>query len=1090
MKKKIVAVAATLALALGFLGGAFALPIGSARADGGSESGAAASTKPVVTDFFEATSGTLTATDSVSGVTLTATGTGESVSLKYKDKLPASGLSEIVKMRILPETAGNVDFDMLQVIVRDSVDSDEVISVTLSASVVWDSVSKGTNGKVAFTDDLVCDSYNTAYTGASTNTRNVFGLDDWQNTGYTWKGAVNVGDWGNYYPILAAAEGSETQTFTVRYDGDKAIRVHNGTSDQTLAFLDGTPHSGTSTDFLTASAAVFSDDVPAEAALKERYTSEYVNGLFSSGNVTIELKFHKVKNDRVSVRLKSLCGVGFDDTVWTRNQTDSVKDISGATTSDETGAVTNLANHIVLPQTLTKTQLASGVTFQILPTQVSGAWKSSNLAQIIFRDSVNSNQVISVVTSKAADWGNIATSLCTLDDNITSVSGYGYVGIGKTKVNMVGYDHYSGGAKYNAKGYALNNYEEYKNWGLNQFETTPEINVKYDYSTKTVDISSQWGGTLATFEAVTDSSTTANNFFKASTAQFYDTDGVTLKNLEDQSIVDKYTIDWVNGLFSSNAIKVEFKFFNISGAGTPDYDSINTAASLKILSLGGTDNPQFTTKSVPTDTIAPTVTAPATVEVESGLAQQSSAIIASVTATATDNVETASNITITKKLYNASDEEQTGEVTPAAGWYVGTVATDRSGNASAVKKTNLTLVDYFDVTFKDGDGTTMKTDHVKSGTAATAPTTTPTKTGTADKDYTFSGWDKTFTNVTEDMTVTALFTETAKQYTITFTNHDGSTITTKNVPYGTVPTYDGTTPTKAHEDSTKYYEFTGWTPTLAAVSGAATYTATFTEQNKIVVTFVNYDGTELKKDYVLPNGDATAPETNPAKPEDDSATYAFSGWDKTFTGVTENMTVTALFTPTPKSYTVRFLGEDESVIWSGSFTYGSTAEFRGESVPTKEPSGGYAYAFDGWNETLSEVTGDADYTVKFKAVPVEYTVTFVTNGADDIEVAKRTIFNEYTLPTDISRDGYEFLGWFDNQSLSGEAVVSIAAGIENEGDKTFYAKWKAVETTPDQSGSNTESNKGGCANKTARELAIAIGSLTALLGAAFLVFKK
>lgn len=951
MKKKIVAVAATLALALGFLGGAFALPIGSARADGGSESGAAASTKPVVTDFFEATSGTLTATDSVSGVTLTATGTGESVSLKYKDKLPASGLSEIVKMRILPETAGNVDFDMLQVIVRDSVDSDEVISVTLSTGTTWYNES-ATNGKVAFTDDLVCGNYNTAYTGASTNNKNVFGLDDWQNTGYTWQGAVNVGDWGNYYPILAAEEGSETKTFTVRYDGDKAIRVHNGTSDQTLAFLDGTPHSGTSTDFLTASAAVFSDDVPAEAALKERYTSEYVNGLFSSGNVTIELKFHKVKNDRVSVRLKSLCGVGFDDTVWTRNQTDSVKDISGATTSDETGAVTNLANHIVLPQTLTKTQLASGVTFQILPTQVSGAWKSSNLAQIIFRDSVNSNQVISVVTSKAADWGNIATSLCTLDDNITSVSGYGYVGIGKTKVNMVGYDHYSGGAKYNAKGYALNNYEEYKNWGLNQFETTPEINVKYDYSTKTVDISSQWGGSLATFEAVTDSSTTANNFFKASTAQFYDTDGVTLKNSEDQSIVDKYAIDWVNGLFSSNAIKVEFKFFNISGTGTPDYDSINTAASLKILSLGGTDYPQLTTKSVPTDTIAPTVTAPATVEVESGLAQQASAIIASVTATATDNVETASNITITKKLYNASDEEQTGEVTPAAGWYVGTVATDRSGNASAVKKTNLTLVDYFDVTFKDGDGTTMKTDHVKSGTAATAPTTTPTKTGTEDRDYTFSGWDKTFTNVTE------------------------------------------------------------------------------------------------------------------------------------------NMTVTALFTPTPKSYTVRFLGEDESVIWSGSFTYGSTAEFRGESVPTKEPSGGYAYAFDGWNETLCEVTGDADYTVKFKAVPVEYTVTFVTNGADDIEVAKRTIFNEYTLPTDISRDGYEFLGWFDNQSLSGESVVSIAAGIENEGDKTFYAKWKAVETTPDQSGSNTESNKGGCANKTARELAIAIGSLTALLGAAFLVFKK
>ncbi|MFR6641006.1 MAG: hypothetical protein ACLUSP_06505 [Christensenellales bacterium] len=44
----------------------------------------------------------------------------------------------------------------------------------------------------------------------------------------------------------------------------------------------------------------------------------------------------------------------------------------------------------------------------------------------------------------------------------------------------------------------------------------------------------------------------------------------------------------------------------------------------------------------------------------------------------------------------------------------------------------------------------------------------------------------------------------------------------------------------------------------------------------------------------------------------------------------------------------------------------------------------------------AEVTGKAEYTVKFRAVEVEYTVTFVVNGGDEIAVASRTIFAAYT----------------------------------------------------------------------------------------------
>lgn len=59
----------------------------------------------------------------------------------------------------------------------------------------------------------------------------------------------------------------------------------------------------------------------------------------------------------------------------------------------------------------------------------------------------------------------------------------------------------------------------------------------------------------------------------------------------------------------------------------------------------------------------------------------------------------------------------------------------------------------FTVEFKDYDGTVLKSQTVESGKAATAPTA-PDRDG-----YVFSKWDKDFTSVKSDMTVTAQYTK-------------------------------------------------------------------------------------------------------------------------------------------------------------------------------------------------------------------------------------------------------------------------------------------------------------------------------------------
>ena len=84
------------------------------------------------------------------------------------------------------------------------------------------------------------------------------------------------------------------------------------------------------------------------------------------------------------------------------------------------------------------------------------------------------------------------------------------------------------------------------------------------------------------------------------------------------------------------------------------------------------------------------------------------------------------------------------------------------------------------------NGTVWDEQIVEHGSSAEAPAVNPTKESTVDKIYTFRGWSGSYANILQDTTLTPIFAESVRTYTVTFMN--GSKVVQTSVVecYGSV----------------------------------------------------------------------------------------------------------------------------------------------------------------------------------------------------------------------------------------------------------------------------------------------------------------
>ena len=307
---------------------------------------------------------------------------------------------------------------------------------------------------------------------------------------------------------------------------------------------------------------------------------------------------------------------------------------------------------------------------------------------------------------------------------------------------------------------------------------------------------------------------------------------------------------------------------------------------------------------------------------------------------------------------------------------------------------SITAQVYHSVTFVDYDGTVLSAQSVAHGSAAIEPTA-PEREG-----YAFIGWDKDFSNVTEDMTVTAQYS--ANSYSITYTIN-GEEYTAQTYEFGAAVSAPEYTAPEGHT-------FSGWDipetmPAENLVLDAAltvnSYSITYTiNGEEYTAQTYEFGAVVSAPEYTVPEG------------------HTFSGWDIPETMPAENLVLDAALTVNSYSITYTINGEEYT---AQTYEFGAVVSAPEYTVPE-------GHTFSGWDipETMpaENLVLDAALTVN------EYTVTYNING-EIYAIQVYAYGEEVFAPAYDVPDHFTFSGWDTPATMPADNIVLDATLVED-----------------------------------------------------------
>lgn len=315
---------------------------------------------------------------------------------------------------------------------------------------------------------------------------------------------------------------------------------------------------------------------------------------------------------------------------------------------------------------------------------------------------------------------------------------------------------------------------------------------------------------------------------------------------------------------------------------------------------------------------------------------------------------------------------------------------------------------------------------------------------------------------------TITFNQSIQTYEIVFKNPDGQILNTKYMRQGQIPVYSGDIPTM--DSSEQYdYKFKSWNKEFTEVTGNQEYIAQYTQSIRYYsIKFLNYNG-EILYTFSMQYG-STIPDVykynfcGAIRESTKKFNYTFKSWDKEFTTITSDQEYVAVYNEQIRSYLIKFVNYDDSVLYQIGVQYGNMPEYNLQ-LPKRDKDIQYTYEFKGWDKEISLVTGEQIYKAVYENILNKYLITFY-NYNNEILQSQLEFYGtspiyqgETPFRASSATFDYTFSGWdISIQSVSGNTnyyatfTTTPASNISHlssnnnlvaiEGNNNINEKWK------------------------------------------------
>ena len=303
--------------------------------------------------------------------------------------------------------------------------------------------------------------------------------------------------------------------------------------------------------------------------------------------------------------------------------------------------------------------------------------------------------------------------------------------------------------------------------------------------------------------------------------------------------------------------------------------------------------------------------------------------------------------------------------------------------------------------------------------------------------YTFKAWSPAVPATMPIGGIEVAATWTTNKYKVTFYTDDTKTAT----HYSADHEYLTAVPTVNNPAARDGYKFLGWAyegttdivdlSTITVPSNDITFVGIWEIQSyKLVYKSRTGDFASYDVVYGTPKAEWPVPATTP----DDYTGYYFTKWSDVTNATMPSSQVVISAEWAIESYTLKFNTDGGSEIGDITANYGASV-----TVPADPTKTGYTFA--GWDDTIPTTMPDlgadgAEKTFTASWTINEYTITFNTDGGNEIAPIKQNYGTAVTAPADPTKTGYTFAGW--------DKTVPTTMPAEN---MTIKAQWTVNQYT-------------------------------------------